>query len=120
MPGIGGAKNAVDALFDELAPGGVAKNAYEGDAGKFVVIQLINRSQPNVEDFDKTADAEITQMQQARGKAALGQWLKGRCDTLSKVGKIKPAADRIRETDDKGNPAPTVYHPCMYFDYLDR
>jgi hypothetical protein len=120
MPGVGGAKDAVDALFDDLAPGSVAKNVYEGDGGKFVVIQLINRSQPNVEDFDKTADAEIAQMQQARGKAALGQWLKGRCDTLSKVGKIKPAADRIRETDDKGNPAPTVYHPCMYFDYLDR
>lgn len=120
MPGVGGAKDAVDALFDELAPGAVAKNAYEGDGGSFVVVQLINRSQPKVEEFDKTADAEVAQMQAARGKAALGQWLKARCDTLTKAGKIKPAADRIRETDDKGNPAPTVYHPCMYFDYLDR
>lgn len=120
MPGIGGAKDAVEALFDELEPGGAAKHVYEGDGGNFVVVQLINRSQPKVEDFDKTADAEITRMREARSKAALGQWLKGRCDTLAKAGKIKPAADRIRETDDKGNPAPTVYHPCMYFDYLDR
>ncbi len=120
MPGIGGAKGAVEALFDELEPGGVAQHVYEGDGGNFVVVQLINRSQPKVEDFDKTADAEINRMQEARSKAALAQWLKGRCDTLAKAGKIRPAAERIRETDDKGNPAPTVYHPCMYFDYLDR
>jgi hypothetical protein len=120
MPGLGGAKDAIDALFDELEPGTLAKNVYEGDNGNFVVVQLINRSQPKVEEFDKIADAEITQMQAARGKAALGQWLKERCDTLTKAGKIRPAPDRIRETDDKGNPAPTVYHPCMYFDYLDR
>jgi hypothetical protein len=120
MPGVGGAKGAVDALFDELEPGAVGKHAYEGDGGNVVIVQLVARSQPKVEDFEKTADAEIAQMQQARGKAALGQWLKNRCDTLTKAGKIKPASDRIRETDDKGNPAPTVYHPCMYFDYLDR
>ena len=48
------------------------------------------------------------------------EWLKNRCEVLTKAGKIRPAADRVRETDDKGKPAPTVYHPCMYFDYLDR
>jgi len=58
-------------------------------------------------------------MQKARGKAAVHDWLKQRCDTLTKAGKIRAAADRIRETDDKGNPAPTVYQPCKYFDYLD-
>ena len=120
MPGLGSSKEAIEALFDELAPGNLAKQVYEGDAGTYVVLQLINRSQPNASDFDKTADAEMARMQQARGKAALRDWLKSRCETLTKAGKIKPAADRIRETDDKGNPAPTVYRPCMYFDYLDR
>jgi hypothetical protein len=120
MPGVGGSKDAINALFDELAPGNLAKKVYEGEAGSYIVLQLINRSQPNVTEFDKKADAEITRMQEARGKAALRDWLKNRCETFAKAGKIKPAADRIRETDDKGNPAPTVYHPCMYFDYLDR
>jgi hypothetical protein len=120
MPGVGATKPAIDALFDELAPGNLAKQAYEGDAGTYVVLQLINRLQPNAAEFDKTADAEIARMQEARGKATLREWLKGRCETLNKAGKIKPAADRIRETDDKGNPTPTVYRPCMYFDYLDR
>jgi hypothetical protein len=120
MPGVGTSKEAATALFDELSPGNAAKKIYEGEGGSYVLIQLIERAQPKVEDFDKTADAEIARMQDARGKAALHEWLKSRCETLTKAGRIRPAPDRIRETDDKGNPAPTVYHPCMYFDYLDR
>jgi hypothetical protein len=120
MQGIGGSKPAIEALFDELAAGNLGKKIYEGDGGSYVVLQLINRSQPKVEDFDKTADAEIARMQQARAKAAVHDWVKGRCETLTKAGKIRPAAERIREVDDKGNPAPTVYHPCMYLEYLDR
>jgi SurA-like protein/PPIC-type peptidyl-prolyl cis-trans isomerase-like protein len=120
MPGIGASKAAIDALFDELSPGNVAKKIYEGDNGAYVVVQLINRAQPKAEDFDKTADAEIARMQEARGKAALYSWLRSRCDALTKAGRIRPAADRIRETDDKGNPAPTVYRPCMTLDFLDR
>ncbi|HEX3764269.1 MAG TPA: hypothetical protein VHW23_36495, partial [Kofleriaceae bacterium] len=120
LPGVGGAKPAIDALFDDLAPGGVAKKIYEGDNGAYVVVQLVNRAQPKVEDFDKTANAEIARMQEARGKAALYSWLRSRCDALTKAGRIRAAADRIRETDDKGNPAPTVYRPCMTLDFLDR
>ena len=120
MTDLGSSKEAVAALFDELSPGDVEKKLYEGDGGSYVVLQLITRSEPKVEEFDKTADAEIARMQEARGKAAVHDWLKQRCETLTKAGKIRPATDRIRETDDKGNPAPTVYHPCMYFDYLDR
>jgi parvulin-like peptidyl-prolyl isomerase len=119
MPGVGGSKDAIGALFEELAPGDLAKKVYDGDAGAYVVLQLIDRSQPKVEDFEKIAGAEIARMQEARGKAMVSAWLKSRCETLTKAGKIRPAADRIRETDDKGNPAPTVYRPCMFFDYLD-
>jgi len=120
MPGVGSSKAAIDALFDELAPGNVSKHVYEGDGGTYVVVQLTNKSAPKVEDFEKTADTEIARMQEARGKAAIHEWLKGRCETLTKANKIRPAADKVRETDDKGNPAPTVYHPCMYLDILDR
>ena len=48
------------------------------------------------------------------------EWLKSRCETLTKAGRIRPAAERLRETDDKGNPVPTSYHPCMYLEFLDR
>jgi hypothetical protein len=120
LPGIGGSKAAINALFDELAPGNLAKQVYEGEGGTYLVIQLINKATPKVEDFDKTADAEIARMTEARGRAAVHEWLKGRCETLTKANKIRPAPERIRETDDKGNPAPTVYRPCMYLDIIDR
>ena len=120
MPGIGASKAAIDALFDELSAGNVAKKIYEGDNGAYVVVQLVNRAQPKVEEFDKTADAEIARMQEARGKAALHGWLRARCEAATKAGRIRPAADRIRETDDKGNPAPTVYRPCITLDLSDR
>jgi hypothetical protein len=120
MQGLGHAKAAIEALFGELTAGAVAKQVYEGDAGAYILVQLIERSQPKVADFDKTADADLTRMRDARGKAALHDWLKGRCAALDKANKIQPNADRVRETDEKGNPAPRVYKPCMYFDALDR
>ncbi|HEX4422965.1 MAG TPA: hypothetical protein VH165_33845, partial [Kofleriaceae bacterium] len=120
MPGVGGSKDAINALFDELAPGAVARTLYEGDAGAYVLIQLIARAQPKVDEFDKTADAEIARMTAARAHQAEELWLKDRCDTLVKAGKIKPSAEKIRETDDKGNPAPTVYRPCMFFEHIDQ
>jgi hypothetical protein len=124
MPGIGGSKAAINALFDELTPGSppgnLAKQVYQGEGGSYVVFQLINRAQPNADEFDKTASTEIARMQEARGRAALRSWLKNRCEALAKAGKIKPHPERIRETDDKGNPAPTVYRPCMLFDFINR
>ena len=120
MPGIGRSKDAINALFDELMPGGLAKHVYEGDGDSYVVIQLIDRAHPKVEEFDKTADVEISRMREARGKATVRDWLKHRCEDLTKAGKIRPAAERIRETDDKGNPAPTIYKPCTYFDNIVR
>jgi hypothetical protein len=120
MPGLGHAKEAIEALFGELTPGALANRVYEGDAGAYILVQLIDHTQPKVEEFDKIADAEIARMRDARGKAAVHDWLKARCDTLTKAKRIQAAADRIRETDDKGDPAPTVYKPCMYFDALDR
>jgi len=43
------------------------------------------------------------------------QWLKSRCEALAKDGKIKPLAELIAESDDKGAPLPAVYRPCMSF-----
>jgi len=117
MQGIGGTKDAIDELFGVLAPGELSKQVFDGEAG-YALVQLVNRAQPKVEEFDKKADAEMAKMQDARGTAALKEWLKNRCETLAKANKIRPAQDLIHETDDKGNPAPQVYHPCMYFDYL--
>jgi hypothetical protein len=121
MPGIGKSKDAVTALFDELGPGQLAKRVFEGDNDSYIVLQLIDRAQPKVEEFDKKSDLELSRMREARGKATVRDWLKYRCEALAKAGKIRPAPDKIRESDDKGNPAPTVYRPCgQTFDILSR
>ena len=118
MPGIGKSKEVADALFDELGVGQLAKKVYvvhEDNALRYVVLQLVEKTQPKVEDFDKEAAADIEELREARAAEAVNGWLKDRCETLAKANKIKVNAELIRETDDKGNVLPTVYRPCQSF-----
>jgi peptidyl-prolyl cis-trans isomerase D len=114
MPGVGTSESAISAMFDELSPGMVAKKVYESD-GNYIVLQVKAKDAPKVADFDKIADAQVTQLRALRGRALLEDWLKSRCEALAKDGKIKPMAELIRETDDAGKPLPPVYRPCMSF-----
>lgn len=114
MPGLGSSKEAIAAVFDELQAGNVAKHVYEAD-GAFVAIQVIARAQPNVADFDKTADRRMTELRDSRAQEFLEQWLKNKCETLAKEGKIKPQQQLLIERDDQGNPMPISYKPCISF-----
>ncbi len=114
MPGLETVTDASTALFDELQPGMLGKKVYETPEG-FVLLQLIDKQAPKVEDFDKIADQEIARLRSIRGRMAVEGWLKTRCEALKKDGKIKPVADLVHETDDAGKPLPQVYQPCMSF-----
>ena len=114
MSGLGTSKEAVAALFDELSPGMLAKKVYEADGG-FVLMQLISRSAPKVEDFEKDADRLVQELRANRGQAFLEEWLKERCEKLAKDGRIKPNDALLREFDDAGKPLPVAYKPCMSF-----
>ncbi len=114
LPGLGSSKPAINAVFDELRPGDYAKQVYEVD-GAFVVIELRDRQQPNVADFDKNADDRVAQLRAERAQAFLEGWLKTRCETLAKDKKIVPSSDKIIERDDQGRPLPVAYRPCMSF-----
>ena len=70
--------------------------------------------------FDKIADAEIARMRKVRGIEALYGWIRARCETLTKSGRIVPAPELIRESDDQGNPTKVVYHACMYVDAFEQ
>ena len=112
MSGVGTSKPAIAALFDDLSTGMLAKQVYEAD-GSYVVLQLISRSSPKVEDFDKEADRLTEELRKERGQAFLQEWLKDRCEKLKKDGKIKPNRGLIQEYDDNGKPLPIEYQPCM-------
>lgn len=114
MPGLGSSKEAIAAVFDELQPGNIAKQVYEAD-GAYIAIQLIARVQPNVDEFDKSADRRVAELRQTRGQEFLDAWLKTKCETLAKEGKIKPAQQLLVERDEQGNLLPIGYKPCMSF-----
>jgi parvulin-like peptidyl-prolyl isomerase len=114
LPGLGSSKPAIDAVFDELHPGDYAKKVYEAD-GAYVVVQLRDRQQPNVADFDKNADERVAQLRAERAQAFVEGWMKTRCEALAKDKKIVPASDKIIERDDQGRPLPVAYRPCMSF-----
>ncbi len=114
MPGLETVADAPTALFDELQAGMLGKKVYETPEG-FVLLQLIDKQAPKVEDFDKIADKEIERLRSIRGRMAVEGWLKTRCEALAKDGKIKPSAELVHETDDAGKALPQVYRPCMSF-----
>jgi len=114
LPGVGENKAAIASMFDELTPGMLAKQVFESD-GTYVVLQLKDKQQPKMDEFDKTADQKVETLRAIRGAMLLENWLKTQCEAFEKDGKIEPLAELIRETDDKGNPLPQSYRPCMSF-----
>ncbi len=114
MPGLGSSKEAIAAVFDELEPGKLAQQIYEADGG-YIAVQLVARVQPNAAEFDKTAERRIAELREARAQEFLEEWLKNKCDSLAKDGKIKPQPQLLLERDDQGNPLPISYRPCMSF-----
>ncbi len=114
MSGIGSSKEASTALFEELTAGMLAKRVYEGD-GAFIVLQLITKSEPKSQDFDKEGDRLVEELRQARAQAFIEEWMKTKCEQLVKDGRITPNAGLVRETDEAGKALPVSYKPCMSF-----
>lgn len=110
LPGVG---KDVGVLFDELQPGQLAPRVFEDSTGAYVLVQLQTKGKP--EDFDKVADVEMAKLREARGQALVRAFVRERCEALLKAEKIRPAAEKITETDDKGNQLPSTYRPCATF-----
>ena len=113
LPGLEGAKEAVGILFDDLADAQLAPRVLEGDTGVYYVVQLTKKVNPETGDFDKKADELMQRLQDARSGSMLLDWMRTKCEALSKAGKIKVAADKTRDTDDQGKPLPVTYQPCF-------
>ena len=114
MAGLGESKAAIAAVFDELQPGNVAKQVYAADGG-YVVVQLRERQQPNVADFDKNADDRVAQLRDQRAHSFLESWMKTKCQQLAKDKKIIAATDKLTDRDENGKLVQLPYKPCMSF-----
>jgi hypothetical protein len=119
--GIGG-KDIIEAAFDQLTPASqgdilasLSTRIFAGDDNSFVIIQLKDRHQANVAEFDKDAEHVLAEMRHRRSEAAVADYLKARCEALAKSNRIKANQELVREHDDNGNPLPSGYRPCMSF-----
>jgi hypothetical protein len=114
MSGLGSSKEAVAALFDELSPGGLATRVYEAD-GAYIVMQLVARAQPKVEEFEEQGDKLVEDLRALRARVFVEEWLGERCKKAVEDKKIKPNPQLIQDFDDAGKPLPVTYTPCRQF-----
>jgi parvulin-like peptidyl-prolyl isomerase len=112
IAGFGEAPALVSLLFDKLAPKQLASTIFDA-RGQFAIVQLVERTTPEMKQFDKDADSMMEAIRTRRAGDAVNAFVKSRCEALNKAGKIKPAPELIREQDDQGKVLPTTYKPCM-------
>ena len=111
LPAAG--KDGTVALFDELTVGKAPSRIYEAD-GSYSVLEVIEKGEPKVADFDKESARHVAELRQARASAALLDWAKKRCEELKKDDKLKPADRYIREVGEDGKAVQT-YQPCANY-----
>jgi parvulin-like peptidyl-prolyl isomerase len=111
LPSAG--KEGTRAMFEEIAAGKAANRVYETD-GSYAVLEVIEKGEPKVEDFDKDAAKHIAELRRARAAAALIDWAKTRCELLKKEDKIKPAPRYVVERGEDGKDVQT-YQPCTNY-----
>ena len=106
-------KEGTRAMFDEITAGKPANRVYETD-GSYSVLEVIEKGEPKVEDFEKDAAKHIAELRRARAAAALIEWAKTRCEQLKKEEKIKPAPRYVVERGEDGKNVQT-YQPCANY-----
>ncbi len=109
MPGLD--VESTKLLYDVLQVGKIHQQVLEVN-GNYVVLELTDRGDPKVEDFEKKADAMLAAMNAARGQQLVEDFVVTKCKQLQKEDKLHPAESLITEFDDKGNAVPTTFRPC--------
>lgn len=111
--GIGTSAELMGAVFDQLEVGQVSDRVYEVD-GKFVIVELLERTTPNPEDFTEATKAEL--MERIAGERAsevLNDWLEERCRSLAGSGKVTINNNRLEELIGTTD-TPFQYRACQY------
>jgi hypothetical protein len=111
---LGESPEAVKALFDQLEEGQVAPELFE-IGGDFVILQLADRQDPDLARFKKDLPDLLADARRDKGLDALGEWLKGRCEQVTKAGDVSVNTSFLTFQDDKGNNVQTPYTPCQFF-----
>jgi parvulin-like peptidyl-prolyl isomerase len=112
IPRLGKSAPLMKALFDELTPGMLAPRVYEVD-GSYVLVQVSQKEQAKIDEFEKDADRRVASLVDERGEKVLESWLAARCKQLVDAKKIDFQKDLVTEFDDQGKPVRLSYQPCQ-------
>lgn len=109
IAGIGRSDALVADLFGMLAIGDLSTKVYEvEESDGFVVVQLTDRSEADMEQFaDQAADLQAA-LAQAKGGKRLEEWILSRCLKLKKAGAIEANPAMLKSSDEKL----LAYEPC--------
>ena len=110
IAGLGRSKALVNELFGTLAADALAPQVYEvSDSDGYVVIQLTDRTEADMEQFKEEALSLQATLSQAKGFERLQSWLLSSCLALRDAGSINAnAAMLITGADNTQIP----YTPC--------
>jgi hypothetical protein len=115
---IGDSAELVTALFDELAVGTVADRVFEVRASvidpmpQYALVQVTAKDLADVAEFEKQADRLVDRLATIRGIQLFTEWLRERCTSMAKDGKLKPTWAYLQQFDDQGRKEPITYQPC--------
>lgn len=111
VPEVGADEELVDYIFDNLQTNQLADRVFEV-GGDFVLIQMKNRTRPDLDKFAEDESTYIESFSNSRGQQATDEWLLERCQDLIAREKVSINRTLIQETDDQGNVLPLTYTPC--------
>jgi hypothetical protein len=110
IAGLGRSKELVGAMFGELAADALAPKVYEvSESDGYVIIQLTDRSEADMEQFKEESASLQATLAEAKGYERMQSWLLNTCLRLKSEGAIKPNYSLlIAGSDNKQIP----YEPC--------
>lgn len=126
--GVGRSAELVKALFEDLEPGAVAPRLFEvettaaagvggrsvqvNEGAAYVIVQVNERVEPNVADFEKEAERLIAGEERARAAEIVRGWLVARCRDVVEAGDLSIGNDVLAYQDEQGKPLKFDYVAC--------
>ena len=114
---VGKSTEAMEEIFEKLSPGQSGNKVFDVGDG-FVILQLVNRQQPDLKKFEEDYPELMKTFVQQRTANVLTQWMLDRCRTLSEANLIEINPQFLTISDDKGNPVVLSYEPCASIERL--
>jgi hypothetical protein len=110
IAGLGRSKELVSDIFGDLAAGALAPRVYEvSESDGYVVIQLTDRTEADMEQFKEEAASLQATLSQAKGFERLQSWLLKSCLSLKEAGAIKTNYSLLVAGSDRKQ---IPYEPC--------